>query len=231
MQYTKIKFSDGNVQRVAHDLRGWKRPYKELHEQTIAGWLVHTAYSHNKFDNKFSQADEERYAAKGNKVWGEIFRDIVRGRDKDTGEVPPCVGAVPVLYISDAGSPDEVRVKTWKLPIGLYVPVHDAERGYRFFVPKTLMPERIICFDRRHEAEDIFIQFGLPLKQISGFYHGPDDYVNQERYVRRIFDPDYLAGKGRFLIGTYGLPTDLGFGFVGSRPRYEEQEDIEEIAA
>ncbi len=198
----------------------WGRPYKELHEQTEAGHVIWSLYSHNNFRNRFHDADIARYQERG--YWAEISRDTVRGREKELGETQPSEGFVPVTYIAGAGLPYEIIVNTWLPQRGLLVPVHDNAKGYRFFKPRTLVPEKTVPFDERTEAERIFARFNLPAEEISGFQLA-DDYRNEEYFAGRDFGPD-IRDVGRFYVDLGRRPSDPGDARVASRPRYEEPE-------
>src|SRR3989338_4825481 len=110
MQYTNMSWLQ---RRVVHALSesdeagvgGFDAEYSELHRQANPGWLVHAAYSRNKFSNEFQRADARFYASRNNASWVEIFNDTIVGREKEIGEEPPCEGAVPVIYISGEGLP------------------------------------------------------------------------------------------------------------------------------
>ena len=188
MQYAEFE-CNGRVASIEVEPTGWGRPFRELHEKAGAGYVVWNLYSHEGFQNSFNQADVARHQERG--YWAELFRDVVRGREKEMGETSPEADSIPVTYIAGSGLPSEIMLNTWLPKNGLIVPVRDDEKGYRFFKTGTLVPEKILSFSERAEAERIFVQFGLPAKELSGFYRD-GDYRNKEYFAGRAFAPGFL---------------------------------------
>ena len=206
--------------------------YETLSSRADAGWYAHAAYSGNRFDNKLHASDCALYDARGKEWFGEIFADTVTGREKEPDETCPGEGFVPVTYrvFDDAA-------KLWLPPFGLYLPIRDERThcGYRFFkqvelndgrILHTLIPEKVVPFEDRAEAERTFSEFDLPVVEISGHYR-LDDYTNEKRFVGRDFGPSRADG-GRFIVFANRRPDNLGNGWVGVRPRYTEPEVVEE---
>ncbi|MBI4162999.1 MAG: hypothetical protein HY513_04910 [Candidatus Aenigmarchaeota archaeon] len=203
------------------------QPYAGLHKQAPSGWAVHAAYSANRFNNKLHDADVALYANRGNRWFGEIFHDTIEGRESDEGETSPGEGFVPVTYATNPGRVGIINMKLWLPPQGLYLPVIDEEKGYRFFKPGTLAPEKVTGFSQRTEAGKAFSEFDLSQDEISGFYRR-DDYTGEKRFGGRGFNPS-VVDDGRFSVDLDRLPSNSGNVWVGSRPAYAEKEVVAEI--
>lgn len=201
-------------------------PYERLHRQAPPGHAILGVYSHNKFNNAFHDRDVRRYEERKGCWYGEITHDSIEGRETE-GEQSRGEGWIPVLYKTNAGRADEIIISAWAPPPGLIVPVADNRAGCRLAQPFTLLPEKIVPFDNRPEAERIYLQFDLPIVELSEF-HRPDNYRDGKRFVGRGFDPG-LDGDGRFDVGADRLPSDSGYGRVASRPAYADHNVIGEI--
>ena len=201
-------------------------PYERLHRQGPPGFAISAAYSHNRFDNPFHDRDVKRYEDRGRRWYGEITHDSIEDRDPE-GDPSRGEGWIPVIYKTNAGRADEILVRGWAPRPGFPVPVIDNREGHRFFQRYTLLPEKTIPFENRAEAERIFLQFDLPVVELSGFYR-PDNYKDGKRFVGRDFYP-FLGGDGRFVVGAGRRPAYSGSDGVASRPAYTEHNIIGEI--
>ncbi|KHO47419.1 MAG: hypothetical protein QT00_C0002G0071 [archaeon GW2011_AR5] len=201
-------------------------PYAQLHRQAPPGHAIFAAYSHNRFDNAFHDRDVKRYNDRKRSWYGEITHDSAEDR-MHGGEQSPSEGHIPILYKSNDGRDDEILIKAWAPKPGLVVPIADNVKGYRFFQPFTLIPEKTVPFEERAEAERAYLEFDLPAVEISGFYR-PDNFKGGKRFVGRDFDPDF-GDYGRFYVLADRRPLDSGVDGVASRPAYAEHNVIGEI--
>ncbi|MEK6888199.1 MAG: hypothetical protein AABX14_04620 [Candidatus Aenigmatarchaeota archaeon] len=192
MKCAVIEYPDGSQRRIAHGLTEQDGRYtiRELFEMAPSGHEVFASYSSDNFVNSFHDADIQRFREIG---WhAEVFRDVVRKRQAQPYEEPPGEGYTPVAYISDFGHPRQMTSHLWMPPKGIYVPVQ-ADNGYRFFYPNTVMPVKVLPTQQRGEAEAIFRDFNLPSEEVSAFQGFQDDCP--EAYVLRAIDD-----QERFII-------------------------------
>ncbi len=227
MKIYRVKMPNGIKEDVPLEIINLGAVYAELHKPAPSGWAAHAAYSNNSFDNPFHNADVAFYERRGNRWFGEIFHDSIDGREQEDGETCPGEGFVPVTYVTNPGRAGLVTMNLWLPPQGLYLPVKDDQKGYRFFKPGTLVPEKVVSFSQRGQAEKAFSEFDLPQGEISCFYR-LGDYRGKKRFGGRGCNPG-VGDSGRFGVDLDGVPSDPGNGWVGSRLAYAEREVVAEI--
>jgi len=218
MEYVERVIPGKNPIRIAFEPANWGASRQNLHDQTDVGlYDLFLASSQNNFDNLFQQAEEQRYTDRD--AWALITRDVVRDGNRGTDSN----GRRHIIYISHAGTEWERVQKLWAPKIGYYVPTNDG-----WFYEDTGIPFETLPFDKRKEALKRLEHYGIPLKQLSGFWR--QDIYTDERFVGRLFYPG-VGGSGRFGVGADWRPSRSGDDGVASLPRIEEHKKVFEVSA
>lgn len=205
-----IPGEDDQVGLVRLGLLGWGAPHRTLYHQAVPGYVLGLAYTHNRFDNPFHDADVNGHD--GWIIFGEITGDLCGIRDA-RGETPPEEGWIPVVYHTELA--DE-PIYTWSPLGGWRIPEQREDGSLIYFREKTLLPVRIVPFEEMGEAEQIYRELGLPPAEISQFY---PPRTEEPRIVGRDFNPR-VRDYGRFHVYADRSPSYPGGDWVASRPRY-----------
>ncbi len=232
MKYAKLIKKDSSI-IVPIEIDSWLA-MSNVSDLGFSGYGIFKLRQYNNFDNFFTKAENEArdidilscQEGASLKKWYEIFNDHVRidfERQSDR---------MPIIYYSDYEKPDQKESKLFMPKTGFYVPKIINDR-LEFFFKNTLVPLETV--EDKKEAEKIFMEFKIPLNQISMFLE-PELEEFGSAYSTcptRIYDPDK---RGPFCIDFnnyndfYRHPnTTIRFNPILMNKKLDEKDVIYEV--